>query len=1755
MLRGIGITFLVLLVSGLLSAQNTDAVSTEFQTTFGQVQTAELLEDNLFQPAVLSAQELKIVNSEVENGVLISINPQTHTSLLQHAPDTYSTSIITSSGDQLKLVLKKTTGALDNAQIYSASENELHSPKASVHYSGSIEGISQSRVGLSVLSNEIMGIISWGGQTFTLGKLKESGQLDNVHIFYRNADLLLDFPDVCHVTEEHDMSGKNTSSSESSSSDNCIHMYFEVTNDIYLDKGDMTSTLDYINGALSQVKILYENEDINWEVEEILVWDVPDPYDGPGSGDYLTQFRNELNGNYNGDLAHLLGYGGGGGVAYLDVLCNNYWGVAYSGIGSSYNDVPQYSWTVMVISHEIGHNVGSPHTHACAWNGDDTMIDGCGPEAGYPQNPNCTVGPLPPSGGTVMSYCHLIGGVGIDLGEGFHPQVADLFMDEVSNASCLGPCNSDIPTADFGVVATELCEGATVQFYSLASENTTEWDWSFPGGSPSTSADEHPVITYNNPGTYNVTLEVTSAAGETDELMFSNYISVDNNGSEVLVYQDFENGLGDYMVDNPGGVGFETSTTTSGSTYGESVLWIDNYNNSSGAFDDLLSPSLSLLAYNSATLYIDYAVTRRSSVSDSLVVYASRDGGSTFEWVAGFFENGNETYSTHLNTSSAFIPEIPEEWCLESPGHSCLAIDLSDFTREDDVQFRIRNKHLGGNNLYIDRLWIETDCYDLNPPVADFEASPVEGCVSLAVNFTDLSTEFPQTHDWSFDGGIPATSSEPNPIVIYDEPGEYAVTLTVTNPEGTDSETKVSYIIVDDEPTAEFDIVVTDRTIDLNYTGLRADDFDWDFGDGNGSTEESPSHTYADDGVYTVALEVSNDCGTAVKDSSIEIATTPQAEVEFSPTEGCEPLSVFFDASESSNTEEYYWSFDGGDPATSDSDTVTVFYEEAGSYDVLFVASNENGDDTLTWVELIQVNPQPHAEFSSSINDLTATFFNLSLDYDDVFWDFGDGQTTTSNSPEHTYDEVGTYEVELVASNDCGNDTFSLVLDVYLPIELGFSANPISGCATLGVQFTNTTLYADSFLWSFPGGDPLISDDEEPFVFYEQPGLFDVQLIGWNDQYADTLLLSDYIEINGLPTADFSYTRNGSMVTFINSSVNGNSYEWDFGDGNSSVEENPVHDYQADGDYTVVLTAINDCGSSETSQVISISSLPNANFTASPQSGCAPFTVDFTDMSSANTENWEWIFESGTPSTSNDQNPSVEYSAAGWFDVTLIVNSPAGADTMTVEEYIEVIPLPTANFDYVRQERMVSFTNESIDADTYVWDFGDGQGSTETNPTHVYAEDGNYSVDLAAINDCDTSIMTVNITVATLPNAEFTVIDTVGCGPLTIQLENQSSENATSFSWSFPGGTPMSSGEVNPEVTYNAPGVFDVLLIAENATGTDTFFLESVVEVLSNPIPDFDYEVDSLTLNFTNTSQYAEAYFWDFGDGNSDTLEHPQHIYAMDSSYTVSLTAINECDTVVMSREVGTGGLPRASFSILGDRLGCAPFTVAFSNESEGFITDVFWEFDGGTPETSDSINPVVTYEEPGVYSVTLFAYNNNGSNQYTLQDYIRVITTPEVDFSVEQLSDLEYAFSGDISGEEISEVLWDFGDGNSSMELNPTHRYSGSGDYNVVLTATNLCGTDTAIQTVNIIGTNTNVEHLSTWHIFPNPAQDRFFVRPAVLEGSLKVYDAMGRLVLEKESIQEDAGIRINSLPNGMYYVHIYTPEETVIKPLVVHR
>ncbi len=314
------------------------------------------------------------------------------------------------------------------------------------YYWGIVEGEENSMVSLTISNDEVFGIISFKGRKFNLGKV----QNESYYVMYESSDLHNSPVKGCGVHDEHELFPTDQQIPDDLEKDanNCVNLYVEVDNDIYSNKG--SGTADFITAMFAQVSLLYANESINLNLGELIIWDTADPYSGPSTGDYLSQFRNRIGSNFNGDIAHLVGYRGSGGIAYLNTLCYKNYSHGYSDVNSSFNDVPTYSWTIEVLAHEIGHNLGSKHTHACAWNGNNTPLDDCGNVWATNSNStaegsNCydATNPMVPSAGTVMSYCHLISGVGIDFNLGFGQQPGDLLRSKVYNSPCLTSCSSD----------------------------------------------------------------------------------------------------------------------------------------------------------------------------------------------------------------------------------------------------------------------------------------------------------------------------------------------------------------------------------------------------------------------------------------------------------------------------------------------------------------------------------------------------------------------------------------------------------------------------------------------------------------------------------------------------------------------------------------------------------------------------------------------------------------------------------------------------------------------------------------------------------------------------------------------------------------------------------------------------------------------------------------------------------------------------------------------------------------------------------------------------------------------------------------------------------------------------------------------------------------------------------------------------------------------------------------------------------------
>jgi PKD repeat protein/Tol biopolymer transport system component len=462
----------------------------------------------------------------------------------------------------------------------------------------------------------------------------------------------------------------------------------------------------------------------------------------------------------------------------------------------------------------------------------------------------------------------------------------------------------------------------------------------------------------------------------------------------------------------------------------------------------------------------------------------------------------------------------------------------------------------------------------------------------------------------------------------------------------------------------------------------------------------------------------------------------------------------------STNATSYSWTFSGGTPATSTQVSPTIVYTNPGTYDVSLFATGPGGSNTLTMTSYIMVGAAAVADYSVSdtlvyLPAPLVSFTNASSNATSYLWDFGDGSTSSTQSPDHTYTAAGDFLVQLVAYNTCGNDTLDTIIHVLNPPPVAtFSGTPTSICAGESVQFSNSSTNATSYNWTFSGGNPSSSTLQNPLVVYANPGTYNVSLVATGPGGSNTLTMTSYISVGSAAVADYTVSDTlvylpSSLVSFTNSSVNATSYLWDFGDGLTSTAQNPDHTYTAAGDFLVQLIAYNTCGNDTLDTIIHVQNPPPvAVFNGTPTSICAGESVQFAN-SSTNATSYTWTFSGGSPASSTLSDPLVIYATPGTYDVSLIVAGPGGSDTSEMLNYITVDPL--ANADFVANSTIVYlpsadvvFTNNSSNATSWLWDFGDGSTSTDQNPWHTYTAAGVYTVMLIAYNaQCGNDTLTM----------------------------------------------------------------------------------------------------------------------------------------------------------------------------------------------------------------------------------------------------------------------------------------------------------------------------------------------------------------------------------------------------------------------------
>ena len=976
-------------------------------------------------------------------------------------------------------------------------------------------------------------------------------------------------------------------------------------------------------------------------------------------------------------------------------------------------------------------------------------------------------------------------------------------------------------------------------------------------------------------------------------------------------------------------------------------------------------------------------------------------------------------------------------------------------------------------------------------PAAQFSANVTEGCAPLVVSFFDQSTGNPTS--WLWDLGNGSTSTQQSPSATFVIPGTYTVKLTATNAAGTNTITKTAFIKVYARPVVNFSasplsgceplLVNFSHTSTPGSGSIQA--VQWDFGDGLLSQQNAPGHVY-NTGNYSVTLTVTNSQGcanTKVLNNYINVAPSPNSAFSVSTTSLCNlPVTATFNNNTPGGaSNSYEWDF--GDGSTSTDQNPTHTYTSEGNFTVTLISTSPSGcKDTLIRSSLLSIgNSATSFDMPASVCANTPVLISYSSNPapQTVTWDFDDGNLGTGSSNYHTFTSPGTYDVTMTAFYPGGcNKTATQTIVVGSGVTSNFNSTNRFGCSVpYTVNFNNLSTGASSYLWSF--GDGSTSTAANPSYTYTSMGNFDVQLIASGNGCTDTLRRNNYVRIAD-PVIQLGSTPYLACAPHaqefslnLNTSEPITSYLWTFHDGTTSTAANPTKNYAAQGAYGLTVAVVTESGCTDTLSVDSavvIGQPFNIDFSASPLVTCAQFPVLFSNNSTGLLTNADVVFynwDFGDGGTSTLSNPSYMYNDTGRFTIKLIINNGGCVDSLVRSSYVYITP-PIAKFTFEANcgnDNNFTFNNTSIGADSLIWDFGDGNTSTEWSPTHTYDTLGFYNVTLTVYNDSTgcTRSQTQSIQAG---NSAINIIaqPTEFCvgGITKLKLDSASYTFVDTIKWMLP---PNITRLVD-STTYQfpAPGYYDIKVAYNTINGCwDTIVKPAFIKV-HKPIANFNVaplvQCANSNVSFNDLSVIIPGdtivnWQWNFGDGTITDFTQPpfQNVYSDTGVYSIKLVVTDNfgCkDSITRSNYIRITDA-YANFEI--DSLSCASSPVQLTNLSQGANLTYFWDFGDNTSSTASS--PTHTFTQEGNYDIMLAIKDQFGCRDTLMQQQAIQISNPVALFSMSDSSStcppLVINFTN--LSQNYTSVFWDFGNGNTANVLNPDHTFFDPGNFNVKLT------------------------------------------------------------------------------------------------------
>lgn len=745
---------------------------------------------------------------------------------------------------------------------------------------------------------------------------------------------------------------------------------------------------------------------------------------------------------------------------------------------------------------------------------------------------------------------------------------------------------------------------------------------------------------------------------------------------------------------------------------------------------------------------------------------------------------------------------------------------------------------------------------------------------------------------------------------------------------------------------------------------------------------------------------------------------------------------------------------------------------------------------------------------SSGCAPLSVTFTNNSTGATNYSWDFGNGNTAVDPTPPvgATYLNPGVYLVKLTASNSStGNSNVAtLTITVYAKPVANYTTNVTSTtCVGEPILFSDASTLGggqiNNWQWDFGDGSSLTTTVGSVSHSYNVMGTYPVSLIITDANGCSPSSVIHTITVLAAPIVSFSGNVLFSCfpplsVNFTNSSSTTGpiSYLWNFGDGTTSTLPNPTHNYATSGLFTVKLIIVQSaCIDSLVKVNYVVINNILADFSVNNDSICAGQSVSFTDLSIPLTVSRTWDFGDGSTDTS--PNPTHVYTTPGSYTVSLLNASASSgcADDTVKTNFITVLPSTLTAFTADATQSCsipftVNFTDNSVNATGWLWDFGDGTPtSIQQNPSHTYTAFGTYTVSLVTSNasGCSETVIKPNYIIISPPSAQFSATPLLGCVPLTVNFTNTSTslvDPIVNYHWDFGDGTIIDTSGLLISNIYNSAGVFTVKLVITTAAGCkDSLILTNYIKAGTIPHPDFSV-VDSTVcygtlamFNDLSTSPPADSVYYLFGDGANFSAHLPStpviHLYADTGIFDVTqIVYYNGCPDTLKYDSIVTvlPAIPKFTY-----QLNCLNYyTVNFDDASIG-ADSIAWDFGDGTFDFTNNLHPVHTFASRGTYTVRDTAYNSNGCFFFSSSTF--TIAEPIARFTADTsgcypLNDI----ISNLSQDSIS-FVWNFGDGSPNSFLGtPTHTYSlpGRDSLSLIITDINGCK-DTASKIIKVLG------------------------------------------------------------------------------------